>query len=210
VIIRSEISFRKYLLLCGTGFGLGGLLWGLVLYRELPNLEFPFHYLAIPIMALCGGVSLALPTKNLKQILKSVLAGFFGWGMGFLVSAVFSYYFYLYGNLLLVPLGYIVKVELLNKFLNLYPEIGIGDLWLVFLVVGIFIGLFHSLFLKIQKRPLMWKASVGIALGSLIGPVVGNLLGNLFNSVLISYLMTFFIMCFIFGWFLGSAIYKET
>lgn len=38
--MNQNISLVKYLLVCAIGFGLGGTLWGLVLYSELPDLEF--------------------------------------------------------------------------------------------------------------------------------------------------------------------------
>jgi len=42
-----KTSLKKYLLVNAIGFGLGGLLWGWILYSELPDLEYPFHFMAI-------------------------------------------------------------------------------------------------------------------------------------------------------------------
>ena len=66
-----KTSLAKYLLICALGFGLGGFLWGLVLYTELPDLEYPFHFMAILIMGLLGGISLVW-SKGLKEYSKSV------------------------------------------------------------------------------------------------------------------------------------------
>ncbi len=78
-----NISFKKYLLINIIGFGLGGLLWGWILYRELPDLEYPFHFMAIIVLGLLGGISLVWYNKSIKQISKSALAGFLGYGIGF-------------------------------------------------------------------------------------------------------------------------------
>jgi len=83
--MNSTTSLGKYLLFCALGFGLGGALWGWVLYSELPDLEFPFHFMAIVIMGLFGGVSLVWFNKSVKQISKAVLAGFLGYGVGFVM-----------------------------------------------------------------------------------------------------------------------------
>ncbi len=203
-----NISFKKYLLINAIGFGLGGLLWGWILYRELPDLEYPFHFMAIIVLGLLGGISLVWQNKNIKQISKSVLAGFLGYGIGFVTTGVFSYFLYLYGALMLVPLGYLVEIETLNKYLNLEPNIGIGDFWLIFLFIGIIVGLFYSLFLKVKKWPLIWRGGIGFALGSLIGPVIGNIIGNAFNSLLVSYLITFAVIGVILGKFLAWGVYK--
>jgi len=206
--MNQNISLSKYLLVCAIGFGLGGFLWGWVLYSELPDLEYPFHFMAIVIMGLLGGISLVWFNKSIKQISKSVLAGFLGYWVGFVVVGVFSYYLYLYGGLFLVPLGYLVKIETLKEFINLEPNIGVGGLWLLFFFTGIIIGLFYSLFLKTKVWPLIWRGGIGFALGSLIGPVIGNLLGNAFNSLIISYLITFALIGIILGLFLSLGVYR--
>ncbi|MFH0906658.1 MAG: hypothetical protein V1829_00140 [bacterium] len=202
-----KISFCKYLSVCAIGFGLGGALWGLVLYNGIPDVEFPFHYVAIIIMGLFGGVSLKLFSKDIKEIAKSILAGWLGFGVGFVVTAVFSHSLYLYGGfvLIIIPL----KVEVIKEFLNLEPNIGIGSLWLVFLFSGAIIGLFYALFFKLKIWPLMCKAGIGFGLGSLIGPIIGNVLGSAFNSLLITYIITFVLISLFLGTFLGWEIYKS-
>ena len=204
--MNQKISLSKYLLTCVIGFGLGGALWGLVLYTELPDLEYPFHFMAIIIMGLIGGISLTLFSKDFKQISKSVLAGFLGWGVGFILGGILVYPLYFYGGLFLLPLGYLVEIETLNKFLNLELNIAIGDFWLVFLLIGAIIGLFYALFLKLKIWSLIWKTGIGFALGSIIGPIIGNLIGNAFDCLLINYLICFCLMSIILGLFLGWGI----
>jgi len=204
----SNLSFRKYLAVNAAGFGLAGLLWGLILYRRLPNLEYPFHYAFVILLAVLGGASLALLRWNVKGILKSIGGGFLGYGVGVVIGIFLIYPLSLTGELLLVPVGYLIEIEKVNLFLNLEPDIAVGDFWLIFLVIGIFTGLFYALFLKTKVWPLIWRGGVGFALGSLIGPVIGNLLGNLFNSLLIAYLITFAVMSVVLGKFLARGAYK--
>lgn len=207
--MKQKISLGKYLLFCVLGFGLGGALWGLVLFEGIPEIEYPFHFMAIIIMGLFGGLSLSLFSKDIRQISKSVLAGFLGYSVGFFVIAIFIYPLYLYG---IFFSSFFIKsfvgAEILNKFLNLEPNIGIGDFWLVFLIIGAIMGLFYALFLKLKIWSMIWRGGLGLALGSLISPIIGNLLGNLFNSLLISYLITFSLIGLILGLFLGWGVYR--
>ncbi|MEA2113181.1 MAG: hypothetical protein U9P63_00800 [Patescibacteria group bacterium] len=204
-------TLKKYLLTCALGFGLGGLLWGAVLYSELPDLEYPFHFMAILIMGLFGGISLTLFSKSVKKISKAVLVGFLGWGVGFVVTAIFQYPLYLYSVYsLITPIEPIISADMpIKEFVNLFPNINIGFFWLFFLIIGAIVGFLYSFFFKLKKWPLIWRGGVGFALGSLVGPVIGNLTGNLFNSLLISYLLTFSLMGAIFGLFLSWGVYKH-
>jgi len=207
--MNQNISLTKYLLVCALGFGLGGFLWGLVLYSELPDLEYPFHFMAIVIMGLFGGISLVWFDKSVRNVSRSVWVGLLGYGVGFVAIGIFAYHLYLYGGLFLAPLGYLVEIETLKKFINLEQNIGIGSLWLLFFFIGIIVGLFYALFLKIKIWPLIWRGGIGFTLGSLVGPIIGNLLGNVFNSLLISYLITFSLMGIILGLFLGWGVYRH-
>lgn len=207
--METKTSFKRYLLICSLGFGLSGLLWGFVLYNALPELEFPFHFMAILIMGLIGGIFLVFDSKSIKEYSKSVVAGFLGWGVGFITSIIVVYPFYLYGVLILTPLGYFIEINTLDSLLNLQKNIGVGDFWLVFMYIGAMVGLFYSLFLKIKIWALIWRSAVGLGLGSIIGPIVGNLTGNLFNSLLISYLITFLVIGLFSGLFLSWGIYKH-
>jgi len=207
--MERNISLAKYLLVCALGFGLGGFLWGWLLYSELPDLEYPFHFMAIIIMGLFGGLSLVWFDKSVRNISKSVLAGLLGFSVGFVATPIVNYFFFMYGITLLSFLPfYFIETEILNKFLNLSPNIYIGDMWTIFAFVGAVVGLFYSLFLKTKIWSLIWRGGIGFALGSLIGPVIGNLLGNTVNSLLVSYLTTFCLMGIILGLFLSWGVYK--
>ncbi len=200
-----KTSLKKYLLVNAIGFGLGGLLWGWILYSELPNSGSPFHFMAIITMGLFGGISLVWFNKSIKNISKSVLAGFLGWGIVFIGAIVIVYPLFISGLILLSLLPfYFIDTEILN----LMPSIEIGNFWLVFLLTGSIIGLSYSLFLKLKKWPLIWRSGLGLGLASLIGPVIGNLTGDLFNSILISYLTTFSLIGIILGIFLSWGVYK--
>ncbi|MBU1255593.1 hypothetical protein KKH35_01850, partial [Patescibacteria group bacterium] len=132
--MNTKIGFYKYIFICALGFGLGGLLWGWVLYSELPDLEFPFHYLAIIIMGLFGGVSLAWPLKDWKKTVKAVLGGWLGWFVGFFLAPFLVYYLSIIGVTLL---SVITPSFLIDKgFLELKPDISITAYWLVFLIIG--------------------------------------------------------------------------
>ena len=205
--MNTKIGFYKYIFICALGFGLGGLLWGWVLYSELPDLEFPFHYLAIIIMGLFGGVSLAWPLKDWKKTVKAVLGGWLGWFVGFFLAPFLVYYLSIIGVTLL---SVITPSFLIDKgFLELKPDISITAYWLVFLIIGAIIGLFYALFLKVKAWPLIWRGGLGFALGSLISPIVGNLIGGLFDSLLISYLITFVLISVSLGKSLAWGVYKS-
>jgi len=197
------MSLKKYVLINVIGFGLGGLLWGWILYRELPDLEYPFHFMAIIIMGLFGGISLVWYNRSVKEISKSVLAGFLGYTVGFLAGGVLVYPLALAGALILSSVPYI-RADLII----LEPNIDISGFWLVFLLIGAVVGLFYALFLKIKKWPLIWRGGVGFALGSLIGPVIGNILGNAFDCPSTAYLVTFPLIGIILGKFLAWGVYK--
>jgi len=203
--MNQNISLSKYLLVCAIGFGLGGFLWGWVLYSELPDLEYPFHFMAIVIMGLLGGISLVWFNKSIKQISKAVLAGFLGYGVGFVVTGIFVYPLSLIGTFLL---SIVLPSSTNVNFFELEQNIGITVYWLLFLIIGAVIGLFYALFLKTKIWPLIWRGGFGFALGSLIGPVIGNLLGNAFNSLIISYLITFALIGIILGLFLSLGVYR--
>lgn len=207
----SDLSFKKYLVVNAASFSLAGLLWGLILYNRLPDLEYPFHYAAFLILAVLGGLSLMGFIKNVKEVLKSVLAGVLGYGVGFTLGGVFIYPLYLIGIYLLgsIPFFNNLLGEKFYELIRMTPNITVGGFWLVFLVIGAFVGLSYSLFLKIKVWPMIWRGGVGFALGSLIGPIIGNLVGNAFNSLLIAYLISFAILAAVLGKFLAWGAYKN-
>jgi len=198
--MNQKISLAKYLLFCALGFGLAGFCWGWILYCQLPDLEYPFHYSVIIIMGLLGGLSLKLFSKSIKEISKAVLAGWLGFGIGFVIGGVLVYPLSLIGTFLL---GIILPSSTNVNFFELEPNIGITVYWLIFLFIGAIVGLFYALFLKLKIWSLIWQTGLGFALASLIGPIIGNLIGNLFNSLLVSYLITFSLIGIILGLFLA-------
>ena len=201
-----KTSLKKYLLVNAIGFGLGGLLWGCILYSELPDIEYPFHFMAIIVMGLFGGISLVWFNKSIKNISKSVLAGFLGWGVGFVITEILVYPLSLISGFTLSI--FIPSFLVDNKLIELGPSIGISVYWLIFLIIGLSAGLFYSLFLKTKIWSLIWRGGIGLGLASLVSPVIGNLTGDLFNSVLISYLTTFSLIGIILGIFLSWGVYK--
>jgi len=206
-----KISLLKYVLVAALGFGLGGFLWGLFLYSRFPKLEYPFHYIAIIAIGLLGGISLSLFSKSVKKIIKSVIAGWLGFLVGFFVSTIFSYYLLLYGVFLLsvVSLDGRILGSVLENMINLEPNVDVGVLWLIFLFAGAIIGLFFALFLKVKIWSLIWRGGLGFALASLISPIIGNILGNALNSLLVSYLVTFSLIGIILGVFLSWGTYTK-
>jgi len=207
----SNLSFKKYLTVNAVSFGLAGLLWGLILFNRLPDLEYPFHYAAFLILAVLGGMSLIGFSKNIKEILKSILAGVLGYGVGLLVIVVWIYGLALTGIFILSLIPF-TNNPTADKFFELIDlsqkSIGIGSFWLIFLIIGVFTGLSYALFLKTKIWPMIWRGGVGFAFGSLIGPIIGNLLGNALNSLLIAYLITFAVMSAVLGKFLAWGVYK--
>lgn len=199
------VSFKKYLLTCALGFGLGGLLWGTVMYRGIPDIEYTFHYSFVLALSIFGGIALQWFSKSVKKIAGSVLIIFGALVIGFVVTAIFLYYlFYISIYLLSIPLPESANLD----FIDLSSNIMIGSFWLFFLIIGFITGLSYSLFFKLKKWPLVWRGGVGFALGSLIAPVIGNSFGYLLNCQLISYLLTFSLMSAIFGVFLAWGVYR--
>ncbi|MBU3924614.1 hypothetical protein KJ854_01620 [Patescibacteria group bacterium] len=203
----NKISLKKYLLTVALGFGLGGFLWGVVMYRGIPDIEYTFHYSFAIALSIFGGIALQWFSKSVKKMAGSILVVFLALVIGFIVTVVSGYVLYLYGGLFLVPLGYLINISILKEFLNLSPSISIGSFWAFFLVIGFVTGFSYSFFFKLKKWSLTWRGGVGFALGSLIAPVIGNSFGFLLDCQLVSYLLTFSIMSAIFGVFLGWGVY---
>jgi len=191
------------------GFGLGGLIWGVVMYMGIPDIESPFHYAFIIALSILGGIALQWFSKSMKKMAGSVLVVFVGLVIGVVGTAIFQYPLYLYSVYsLIAPIEPIVSIDTpIREFVNLSPDIGIGFFWLMFLIIGIIVGFLYSLFFKLKKWSLTWRGGVGFALGSLIAPVIGNSFGFLFDCQLVSYLLTFSLMSAIFGVFLAWGVW---
>ncbi len=203
-----ERKLVKSMSIPALGFALGGFFWGLILYLELPDLEYPFHFMAILGMGLFGGISLIWPDwKDIRKVSKAVLAGFLGWAVGFFMAGMLFYFLALIGGFSLASISPDFLID--NNFWILKPNIYISGYWLVFMLIGVIIGLFYALFLKLKIWPLIWRTGIGFAIGSLIGPILGNLIGNWLNSLLLAYLITFSIIGLILGKFIGWGIFKS-
>ncbi len=207
------MDLKKYLSVHALGFGIGGLLWGLALYSELPDLGYSFHHLAIISMAFFGGLALIWPNWYIKNITKSVLGGLIGWSISWFLYPIINYLFYSSGIIFLsvIPayfFDFFMNDEISAVTIGSSREIFIDVTSTTFLVLGAIISFFYALFLKRKIWDLVWKGSLGLALGSTIGPVIGNLLGYLFNSTLLSYLIAFSLMGIIFGIFLSWGMYR--
>jgi len=204
----NTISLKKYLLTVALGFGLGGLIWGVVMYMGIPDIEYTFHYSFAIALSIFGGIALQWFSKSVKKMAVSVLVVFVALVIGFVVTAIFQYPLYLIGiylsSFFMEPLA---SAATFNKFLNLDPNITVGDFWLFFFIIGIIVSFLYSLFFKLKKWSLTWRGGVGFALGSLIAPVIGNSFGFLFDCQLVSYLLTFSLMSAIFGVFLAWGVW---
>lgn len=199
-----NVSLTKYLLSCIVGFGLGGILWGIILYQDrFFGSSSSFHYLSIFTVGIFGGIALSWFSKDFKTIVKSIIAGVLGQGVGYVTSILLVIPLALMGALIL---GVFLPVETADYF-DLEPRLKIGGGWLVFFFMGSIIGLSYALLLKRKIWPMVWRGGAGFAFGSLIGPILGNLAGQLCGSLLISYLVTFFVMSVSLGTFLGYGTY---
>ncbi len=202
-----EISFKKYLLSAAVGFGIGGAIWGGILYKNMDSLESPFYYLMGIILGLLCGISLTIFSRNIRLILITSVIGIIGFVVGFGAAAFGAYHLYVFGSLILSPLRYIVDVVILNSLFNLEPALSVGDFFLNFVLAGMFIGLFFALALKTKIWPVVWRGGVGFGFGSLVGPIIGNVMG--FGSLLASYLITFAVIGIVLVLFLAWGVYRN-
>ncbi len=148
IIKNMEISFKKYLLSAAIGFGIGGMIWGGLLYRNSDILESPFYYLVTLIFGILGGVSITFFSKNIKQILITAGLGIIGFALGFIIAVFGIYHFYIAGSIILSPLRYFINVISWNSLFNLAPKLTVGDFFLNFVIAGFFIGLFFAIATK--------------------------------------------------------------
>lgn len=192
-------SFRKYLLINALNFGLAGAVWGVFrLYFShvsTTTVDFPLHYIMAISVSLLGGLSLSYWTGNIKKILRVIGFGFLGVVLSLLVGVVAEFYLYSLGGSLLPWRMFEAGYFFWSDFSNLEPNIIVGNLWLVFLILGVIIGAFFAIGLKTKIWPMAWRAGVGMALGSIIGPIAGNLVEPLW----VSYLVTFSIITALMG-----------
>jgi len=205
-----EISFKKYLLSAAIGFGIGGAIWGGILYSWIP-VEYPIDITGA-FICIFGGIGLSIFSKDIKKILKVSGLGVLGYLIGFVFAFLGIYHLPIWWMRvfsLFIPAQLPENIINFIDFLGLNPALPIGTYWLNFSLVGIFIGLFFAISLKTKIWPVIWRGGIGFGLGSLIGPVLGNLIGNLFGLLVINYLLTFSLIGAIFGIFLAWGIYKS-
>ena len=205
-----EISFKKYLLSAAIGFGIGGAIWGGILYSWIPDIDYPLNIVGI-LVGLFGGIGLSIFSKNIKQILKVSGFGLLGSMIGFIVAFFGIYHLGILGRVPYIsPWFLFFSSYAWDELTILEPHLSTSDYWLNFALAGIFIGLFLAIAFKIKIWSLVWRGGVGFGLGALVGPVIGNLIGNLFNSLLVSYLITFSVIGIVLGLFLAWGIYVNS
>lgn len=201
----------RYIITPAIGFGLGGAIWGGVLYKwslgvSSPN---PFSYIYGAIsLGLFGSISLTLFSQSIRSILRTSIFGILGSLIGFVFVGSMSYYLFLLGRTF-APWRILLGDERWDKISQLRPSLTLGDFWIAFLVAGFIIGIFYSFALGKRKFLVGLYGSTGLALGALIAPIAGNTFGILASSLLASYIFTFLLIGLLLGVFLGVAMTKQ-
>jgi len=182
------------------GFGIGGALWGIILYLWR-LIDYPLNFIAL-VMILFGGIGLGWDLKSIKKTLKATGFGIIGGIVGLIVAFFGIYHLPIIGSFIvfLYP-SWLIDFSYLSG-------LGITEYWLNFTLAGFLIGLFFS-FSYPKIWPITWRGGVGFGLAAIISPLFGNLLGNLFNSLFLSYLITFSLIGIIFSLFLVWGIEKN-
>jgi len=213
-----KMKWLKYALSGAVGFGVGGAIWGYIIFSSFVYyLTSPFYYFYGAIaLGVIGGVTLALPSKDLKKILLFPLLGLIAFVIGFVIIAILSYPLVLLSPLYL-PL-YLILSEKDAMLFMLKPELDVGLLVLGFTFVGasggFAYGIAHGLTSKksipyafLYVLLFMLAGMIGFGIGSLVSPVIGNLVGIALDSLLTAYLVTFTIVGAIPGALLGMSMY---
>lgn len=187
--------FKSRIISAALFFGLAGAIWGgWDLYGSTPPADYPLTIIGAFMLGILGGLGLALPSGNKKQIIKVATFGLIGSVLGFIAAWLGIYNLPIVGSFIF--LVFTPDFALLTK---LEPSLAISVYWLNFTLVGTFIGLFFALGLKRKILPMVLRGAIAFGLAAIIGPVIGNLIGNLFNILLINYILTFVVICVIFG-----------
>ncbi|KPJ56160.1 hypothetical protein AMJ49_05625 [Parcubacteria bacterium DG_74_2] len=160
--LKSEnyASFLKYTLISAVGFGIGGAIWGFLLFQETLSsshrLMDPFSYImASIVLGSIGGLFLALPFKNIKKVLLSFILGGVGFFLAFLIGLIFSYHLFFLGHYFLNTLLILTGLYKWNFLFSLHPSLIIGDFVFVFAIVGAIGGFFYSIALRKKIRPMV-------------------------------------------------------
>jgi len=208
---EDRMSLLKYILVGAIGFGIGGVIWGFILFRSIPpTVYLPnlFSYTTGGIaLGAVGGASLASLSMGVKKMLRFALFGAIGFFSGFIITAIISYPLFIFGSLfvhmfLLGPESY--KWEFMFR---LKPSLAVGEAVLCFVVAGAIGGFFYGLAEKKNLGSFALHGAIGFGVGSLIAPVFGNLVEMASNSLLAAYVTTFMIIGVILGAFLGRCVY---
>lgn len=224
------VSRRKRTVILMTGFGLGGLLWGLEAYRgtvgSTDAFTSPFSYiLGAVAMGFFGGLALAVVKKmdssnssrfNAgylvdKETLRIVGVSVVTWVGAFVVLLYLSKWLFLAGSaiipfilsIVVIPLTLFNKDEIVN--VNLEPSLFIGNLWLGFLVLAVIFCLVLHLVVMRMKKKIFITAILAFTVSALISPIVGNVASGMLDLLLVSYLITFLLP----GLVLGMTLAKQ-
>jgi len=182
----------KYLLVPAIGFGIGGVLLGLV-----GMLVFQDIKIGVILMGLCGSISLVL-LENIKVYKKVLvaLAGMIIW-----TAVIFVY---IVGFLLLaLPDSPPFNSVLLNTLMFLL------FFWLGPVVIILFYALSLGLLLKIRVWPIFWRGIVGFLPAIIVGLILANVVsGELLSSELLTIFSVPALTGTVFGLFLGWGRYR--
>ena len=176
-------NLLKHILIPGVGFGIGGMVWGMEIIESMnQGKEIPiFGYLISSVLlGLFGGLVSSVFLKKRKQMIKIISFGIIGILLGFFIGLVISYPLGLYFGRMFgrCILFLFISSDMLWESItglavpNSTNRFFIGDLVLVFALIGIIIGAFYALALKIKVLSLAKYGAIGFALGSLIGSVI--------------------------------------
>ena len=207
---EDRINMLKYMLVGAVGFGVGGGIWGFILFRSIPPTEYLpnlFSYTTGGIvLGAVGGASLASPSKDIKKMLRFALFGAIGFFIGFIITAIISYPLFIFGSWFM---RFLISYKMQESWesMSVLNSLAIGDAVLCFVVVGAIGGLFYGLALKKNIKSFTLSGAIGFGLGSLIAPVIGNLVEMVSGSLLAAYVTTFAIIGVFLGLFLGRSVY---
>jgi len=156
----------KHILIPAVGFGIGGMVWGIDLFKEVflkENIPIVFSYFLVGIITLIifGSASLVLISflKDIKKILKIFFCGIVGFFIGYILGIIVIYPAGLFGWLFLTLA---IPPETVEFWITLKPDLIIGNLFLVFALIGFIIGIFYALALKIKVLSLAKYGAIGL------------------------------------------------
>ena len=212
---RESKEFRRQLITVVLGFGIGGLIWGGALYKDIAHSKdafiYPIHWLGVLSLAIFGGLGLgyAFFKDNKKKFLFLILLGIPIWILAFLIPVIFTEWLMVLSAVIsVVYIGfyYLFKIDI-TPLLNLKPSLVIAGIWLEFLFTFLLVAIFYSFFFKKpSKLKLIFIPPIWVGIFAIIAPIIGNLIGfYLFRSLLLAYLLTFLLISLSFA----LSLFKE-